>query len=796
MTISSIVDLHDKVSEKLNTIYSNAMSSIEEAEERLGSLQDKINVFSWDPFLEGMENSNLDKYLRDMEDTLGRLQYKANIFSWETYVNNMNEAFANVQPWIEPPTVPEAHVPTGTPSTTGSGTGAYMGDLRPTEEAISQLEKSQDVELGLYDHWVNAGKEMKPVTDGINVATKYLGGTAKTAGSVVNDILVAGKFLSDVLFPERDPLESVIESIALPQSIMDRTDEIYNQAWNEIYLSDDPATAILNAENARNAIVAGYDVTPGMYGSAFAYEDYQNQSKIAEINARHENPLAELEQQLIEASATQADNYYDLFVEAEDMRAAWDAELQSQQEAHDAAVARIVDSMGLQYSEGLHNTVEDHVKKQYALDLIESEILLDGIAGDETYMEAVRAALEALYEANAIDYDEMALYMSQGIAPAGLLETTREDLERSLEDGRREIGELPKGELYLRDILNKEQEIKEYIEGMGLDDLNTALVGMYEILGVTSELETIKNTADLLMGKFKIPMVRKIGKGNNTPRVVEVTSDGGSIVGEVVYDTGSATPSYATGYAAATEYYEGVTDGAAAYSESEPVIGEAMQEALDTAAFYEEVYNWGMGVPENIALGITENIYRIAEPIAYIDSAIVRAMEEFKVYEAAYDTGVRIPQGMAAGIRAQIELVEAAARELSKAALMASRMELLINSPSRAYEELGLSAGEGFALGIARTYEMVEEMARRMVEVQDLEWVRGLDMPTLSDEDLKLLWGLAEREAVNNHTEIKLDMGGITVNKMSSEMDFEAFVRKLGRGLMEQLQCSAKGLHM
>lgn len=81
-----------------------------------------------------------------------------------------------------------------------------------------------------------------------------------------------------------------------------------------------------------------------------------------------------------------------------------------------------------------------------------------------------------------------------------------------------------------------------------------------------------------------------------------------------------------------------------------------------------------------------------------------------------------------------------------------------------------------------------------MVKVQDMDWVRGLDMLEMSDKDLKLLWDLAERETVNRYTEINIDMSGIT-NHVNSEVDVDGLMKVMGRKLMEQLQCSADGLH-
>lgn len=89
--------------------------------------------------------------------------------------------------------------------------------------------------------------------------------------------------------------------------------------------------------------------------------------------------------------------------------------------------------------------------------------------------------------------------------------------------------------------------------------------------------------------------------------------------------------------------------------------------------------------------------------------------------------GRRVPEGFAQGIDLYAWLAEAAARQMARAAINAVSSEARIESPAKAFEELGYQVPAGFAQGIDRRTSMVEDAARRMARaaVPDLASVEA-----------------------------------------------------------------------
>lgn len=64
------------------------------------------------------------------------------------------------------------------------------------------------------------------------------------------------------------------------------------------------------------------------------------------------------------------------------------------------------------------------------------------------------------------------------------------------------------------------------------------------------------------------------------------------------------------------------------------------------------------------------------------------------------------------------------------------------------------------------------------------------------DEDLKYLREVAEQEAINRYTtaEVKIDMGGVN-NNVSSDVDLDGMIDRMGEGLLEAMQSGAEEVH-
>lgn len=71
------------------------------------------------------------------------------------------------------------------------------------------------------------------------------------------------------------------------------------------------------------------------------------------------------------------------------------------------------------------------------------------------------------------------------------------------------------------------------------------------------------------------------------------------------------------------------------------------------------------------------------------------------------------------------------------------------------------------------------------------------DSLDISNEDIKYLRDIAERETINRFTtaEIKVDMGGVT-NNVSSDMDLNGIIDKLTSGVQQAMEIAAEGVHI
>ena len=70
------------------------------------------------------------------------------------------------------------------------------------------------------------------------------------------------------------------------------------------------------------------------------------------------------------------------------------------------------------------------------------------------------------------------------------------------------------------------------------------------------------------------------------------------------------------------------------------------------------------------------------------------------------------------------------------------------------------------------------------------------DSLDITEEDLKYMRDLAERETINHvtMTDIKIEMGGVT-NHVNSEIDLDGMVNHLTEALETQIAISAEGIH-
>lgn len=139
----------------------------------------------------------------------------------------------------------------------------------------------------------------------------------------------------------------------------------------------------------------------------------------------------------------------------------------------------------------------------------------------------------------------------------------------------------------------------------------------------------------------------------------------------------------------------------------------------------------------------------------------------------AYNAGSAVGNGFANGIRGSIGSINSAVGALSSAAITRLKSLLGIHSPSKVFEDLGVNLGEGLAVGIIATQDLV---TRAITGIRSVATTgMSLEMSTPQGYSASLLGNTAtfgEDNRVENH------IGTINI---ASEVDGENWLNKLTR---------------
>ena len=168
-------------------------------------------------------------------------------------------------------------------------------------------------------------------------------------------------------------------------------------------------------------------------------------------------------------------------------------------------------------------------------------------------------------------------------------------------------------------------------------------------------------------------------------------------------DMKSANGLYAAGVSYVRGFINGTNDTVGDVSDVCTKLGElANSTAADVLGVHSPstvTKEYGRNYDEGLKLGITagkSGVVSTAKGLAAsANNAFKSSMSVSETYSAGYNSALGLARGITAG---QSIAINAAAR-MARNALAAAKKELDINSPSKAFEELGEFSSEGFAVG-------------------------------------------------------------------------------------------------
>ena len=129
-------------------------------------------------------------------------------------------------------------------------------------------------------------------------------------------------------------------------------------------------------------------------------------------------------------------------------------------------------------------------------------------------------------------------------------------------------------------------------------------------------------------------------------------------------------------------------------------LGVATTDASNTPAGSALLTNYGSQVTTNVSTGIQNGEPQVTEAM---DAVMTSCVDQLKSKQSEWkDAGGYLVTGFVNGIRDNIEAAAQAAAQMAIAAYNAAMAALQINSPSKAFAELGMYVDEGFAQGISK----------------------------------------------------------------------------------------------
>ena len=146
------------------------------------------------------------------------------------------------------------------------------------------------------------------------------------------------------------------------------------------------------------------------------------------------------------------------------------------------------------------------------------------------------------------------------------------------------------------------------------------------------------------------------------------------------------------------------------------MLQQFMASSLNTIAGYgENFFTTGAGLMDRFVIGADSKKVKLSNLfVTTVNDALVSIKSRYKAF---YQAGGYLVTGFADGIKANTYKAEAQAAAMARAAELAAKEELDINSPSKVMEEeVGEMIGEGIAKGIENTIPKVRQSAEDMAD--------------------------------------------------------------------------------
>ena len=134
--------------------------------------------------------------------------------------------------------------------------------------------------------------------------------------------------------------------------------------------------------------------------------------------------------------------------------------------------------------------------------------------------------------------------------------------------------------------------------------------------------------------------------------------------------------------------------------------------AAITAFDSTKISQLGKSIIDGIVNGLTDGATKVDSAISTLTSSCEVALQDVSFY----DMGTSLVDGFANGITDQTFKAEASAKAMARAAYLAAKRELAINSPSKKFKRLAYSIPEGTAVGIDSKVDIVKSSAVNMAK--------------------------------------------------------------------------------
>ena len=134
--------------------------------------------------------------------------------------------------------------------------------------------------------------------------------------------------------------------------------------------------------------------------------------------------------------------------------------------------------------------------------------------------------------------------------------------------------------------------------------------------------------------------------------------------------------------------------------------------AAITAFDSTKISQLGKSIIDGIVNGLTDGATKVNSAVSTLVSSCEVALQDVSFY----DMGTSLVDGFANGITDQTFKAEASAKAMARAAYIAAKRELAINSPSKKFKRLAYSIPEGTAVGIDSKVDVVKSSAVNMAK--------------------------------------------------------------------------------